>query len=201
LSHIEKCRDYYGTLLRQHPDDPCKAVDGSPGGLAVRHKLLADTIRQTDSRTVLDVGCGLGAFSPRCWGRDYTGIDIVPEMVAAASAKHSFLEFLECNILTPPGLGWRCFDAVVASGIFQLDTGPDYAPAMIAAMWGYANKVVAFNMLSTGTEDAKKETYEAFYDMDAIVRLCRTFTPFVKADHSYRRNDFTVSMYREQQDV
>jgi SAM-dependent methyltransferase len=202
LSHKEKLRGFYAPLIAQHRE-PFKAVGwGSGKGQATRFRLLSQACAQSGCETVLDVGCGLGDFS-YYRQRGYTGIDVVPEMIEAASSRHPAIatEFLECDLLTPPALGERRFDAVVASGIFGIAIRPAYPSQMIAAMWKHARKLLAFNMLSAEVHKSEREAFEAYYEIGEIAAMCQCLTPYVMIDHTYRRNDFTVCMYREQQEV
>jgi cyclopropane fatty-acyl-phospholipid synthase-like methyltransferase len=205
LSHRERLHGFYAPLLVQHQEPFKKVGWGSEKGQLTRFKLLSQAMMQSECKTVLDVGCGLGDFAFHCskvYGRGYTGIDIVPEMIEAAKKRHpTGPEFLECDLLTPPALGARRFDAVVASGIFSHRQAWSYEVRMIWAMWAYATKMLAFNMLSAELPEGEREAHEVYREMAEILAFCQTLTPYAMADHTYRRNDFTIFMYREQQEV
>ena len=201
--YAEKLRGFYAPLITQHQNEPFKAVSwGSANGQDTRFRIIKRACNEAGAGTLLDVGCGLGDFSTHWRCANYMGIDMVPEMIDTARVRHSNMpEFVLADLLSPSELGMREFDAVVASGIFGIKAYPDYARKMIAAMWARTGNILVFNMLSSSVPEVDRSGFEAFFDADGIMYLCQKLTPFVKIDHSYRLNDFTVCMYREQQEV
>jgi SAM-dependent methyltransferase len=192
---------YYGKLLDKHGAVPA-SVAVTCEGQRLRFGILLDAVRENVgwTSTILDVGCGYGAFVEYLIEHghfdaadNYTGIDISPEMIAAAREMRPNRRFEVRNLIEEPYD--RQFEAVIACGIFQLNHGGEYCEAIIEAMWRAAGRILAFNMLSAYATE--KHEGEAYYEPGRIMTHCQQLTPFVTVNHSYRRNDFTVVMTRE----
>jgi SAM-dependent methyltransferase len=199
--------DYYGKLLDEHGAVPA-SVAVTREGQRLRFGVLMDAVRGPVipgdgwlTSSVLDVGCGYGAFveymiehSAYDMADGYIGIDISPEMIAAARELRPNRCFEVRNLIEEPFD--KQFEAVIACGIFQLNHGGEYCEAIIEAMWRATGRVLAFNMLSAYAPE--KHEGEAYYEPGRIMTHCQQLTPFVTVNHSYRQNDFTVVMTREQ---
>jgi len=101
---------------------------------------LPQVLPQVES--VLDVGCATGAFSDIMKsfnpGLRYTGIDVIPEFVSIAKAKHpkdSFHYGDGIHFPFPPA----SFDLVFATGVLHLNSKYD---EMLRAMWNLAKRYV-----------------------------------------------------------
>jgi cyclopropane fatty-acyl-phospholipid synthase-like methyltransferase len=195
---VSKTADYYGKLLKEHGPTPA-SVDTMRGSQLIRFSILAAAIN--DAQTVLDVGCGYGAFLDYLIENDqiegaagYTGIDVSPAMIEVACGRlpGRRTRFEVRNLLEEPYD--RQFEAVVASGIFQLFHDENYANGMIEAMWRATGRVLAFNMLSVHAKE--KTPGEAYFEPGTVLARCQRLTPFVALDHTYKQNDFTVVMER-----
>lgn len=191
---------YYGDLLAKYGAVPA-SVDTRRESQRMRFQVLWEAIfgRRKPS-TILDVGCGYGAFVDYLIEHGaydaadgYTGIDISPDMVASAQCLRPNRSFEARNLIEEPFD--KQFEAVIACGIFQLDHGGEYVDSMIEAMWQATGRVLAFNMLS-GYAPEKTEG-ELYCEPGRVMTYCQQMTPFVTIDHSYRQNDFTVIMTRE----
>jgi SAM-dependent methyltransferase len=197
---------YYGKLLDEHGAVPA-SVAVTYEGQTLRFGILLDAIIPSGMNgigrpsSLLDVGCGYGAFVEYLIAHGhfdaaegYTGIDISPGMIAAAREMRPNRRFEVRNMIEEPYD--RQFEAVIACGIFQLNHGGEYCEAIIEAMWRATGRVLAFNMLSAYAPE--KHEGEAYYEPGRIMTHCQQLTPFVTVNHSYRQNDFTAVMTREQ---
>jgi SAM-dependent methyltransferase len=202
MNWTKNTADYYGKLLDEHGAVPA-SVAVTRDGQRLRFGVLLDAVRENVgwTSTILDVGCGYGAFVEYLIEHghfdaadNYTGIDISPGMIAAAREMRPNRRFEVRNLIENPFD--RQFEAVIACGIFQLDHGQDYVESIIKAMWQATGRVLAFNMLSDYAQE--KAQGEAYFEPGSTLSYCQRFTPFVTLNHSYRRNDFTVVMTREQ---
>ena len=191
---VSDTSDYYGKLLKEHGPTPA-SVDTRAESQKLRFSILENVI--ADSREVLDVGCGYGAFAgylieAGCFETAYHGIDISKDMIASAKYLYPNRRFEVRNLLEEPYD--RQFEAVVASGIFQLFHDGDYASSMIEAMWRATGRVLAFNMLSVHAQE--NTPGEAYFEPGTVLARCQRLTPFVALDHTYKENDFTIVMER-----
>src|SRR6266446_2706682 len=110
--------DYRGRF-HKYGDAP-EAVGMSADGQRFRFQKLME-IGDLRNRRVLDLGCGIGDFYPfliEKFGQlDYTGIDLVPEMVAFAAQKYPGARFL-CRDISKDAVA-ESFDYVLASVVFN----------------------------------------------------------------------------------
>src|SRR5438876_7277533 len=100
--------------------DAPESVGMSSDGQRFRFRKLME-IGDLRNRRVLDLGCGIGDFYPflieKFGDVDYTGIDLVREMVDFASKKHPGGRFL-CRDLFAHELD-ETFDYVLISTVFN----------------------------------------------------------------------------------
>lgn len=99
--------------------------------------------------TLLDVGCACGGFvdifreiNPDA---SYTGIDIVPDMIARAEAAHPGVPFINAPAHSMP-FPDREFDLVHCSGSVHLNS---QYQQMIAEMWRVSKRYALFDMRLT----------------------------------------------------
>ncbi len=160
-----------------------------------RFKILSQ-IADLDGKSILDVGCGLGDLylylNARFKGIKYTGIDIVPEMTAAAVQKYPGVDFQNKEI-------WEfetgSFDFVLASGIFshRIDDYEKKYFEIIKQLFDVATKGAAFNMLDRAGHPA--DDLFVTYDPGEILAHCKTFAPKTELIQGYLPYDFTIYLY------
>lgn len=154
-------------------------------------------------KRVLDVGCGLGDFLDYLIERNipvnYTGIDLVPEMIRQCQfrfrdrigrdATFEASDTLEYSPTEP-------FDFVVASGIFGLlsEHGQERIEPTLERLFSWARSGIAINFLSA--RSTRKAEGRLYVDPATILKIGLQITPSVELSHSYLPNDFTLFMYR-----
>lgn len=191
---------HYESLLDLHGDS-FKTLDwGSQAGQNKRFQVLA-CIAPLSGCRLLDVGCGLGHLAN--WLKDhaadyysYTGIDIVPGLLAMAKKRHPSKCFILADISDESVLIDEKFDYVFASGIFYTysSAAEGFLKRCVESMWKRATKGVAFNALSSKTVDKVNEEYYA--DVDSVLEFCKSLSPNVELIEGYHPRDFTIYMKR-----
>lgn len=170
---------------------------------AIRHAQMAKLfLPEADTFTLLDVGCGYGAFAdmlhPHYPNARYHGVDIVEAMIAAARVNHPEHSFTVGDF-AESDLGQ--FDYVICNGIFtqKLEASAlameTYVKHMVKKMFASARIGCCFNLMSSR---ANFFAPNLFYRHPAeILTYCLSeVTSNVKLDHSYGLYEFTVYLYR-----
>lgn len=183
--------------LKQQGDTP-EAVGMSLDGQRFRFGKLME-IADLRNRRVLDLGCGIGGFYPflvEKFGEvDYTGIDLVPEMVDFAAKKYPRARFL-CQDLCANELH-ETFDYVLISTVFNyaLTGGVEYMRDLVTLAYKYCTRGLGFNFLSTYVNFTDPEM--AYYNPADVLDFCiQKLTRKVALHHHYERVDVAVFAYR-----
>jgi SAM-dependent methyltransferase len=148
---------------------------------------------------VLDLGCGVGGFYPFLIEKfrqlEYTGIDLVPEIVECAAKKYPGARFL-CRDLLSERLE-ETFDYVLSSTVFNYAM-PDcdaFMRELLTVAFRYCRIGLGFNFHSTHVNFT--ETEMAYHDPAQVLDFCiRNLTPKVVIQHHYERIDVAVFAYR-----
>ena len=189
---------YYTELIKRYGIDSRSLNWGSAASQFLRFRVLAE-VAPLEGCSLLDVGCGLGDFCSWFESQNitvnYTGVDIVPDMIELASKRFPDKNFELVNLLNSTNRITQK-DIVVASGIFAKRTQnpSEFFHAMITGMFETAGVAVAFNSLSIWAPE--KELGEFYADPLETMAFCRTLTPWVTLRHDYHARDFTIYMYR-----
>jgi SAM-dependent methyltransferase len=187
----------YRSLFHKYGDAP-EATQMSAEGQCFRFRKLME-IGDLRNRRVLDLGCGIGDFYPLLIEKfsplDYTGVDLVPEMVQHAAQKYPRARFL-CRDLFAENLNEK-FDYVLASVVFN-NTMPDcdgYMRELLTAAFPYCTLGLGFNFISTHVSFTDPEM--AYHDPADVLDFCiRNLTRNVVVHHHYERADVVVFAYR-----
>ncbi|MDX8407939.1 MAG: class I SAM-dependent methyltransferase [Mariprofundaceae bacterium] len=165
----------------------------------IRFEVLAGIgIEAGDS--LLDVGCGFGDF--KGWFEkqggdlDYTGIDLSPDLLAAAAQRHPDGNFF-CGDLFDMDFTDSGFDWVILSGALNelLHDEGDYARRVVRRMYALCRKGAAFNLL-----DARHfRAHDLQTHMpDEMLAWCWGLCPASIVVDDYLKNDFTIYMHKGQ---
>ena len=195
-THFDRC-------LKKKSIGHQKVSWGSVQSQQERFEILAG-IGELNYCTVLDVGCGLGAmYNYLSQTRNmklsgYVGVDLNPNMVAEASKIFPGTRFEVSNLLVNPPES--TFDYVFASGIFNIVT-PNISKIIhgnIKAMFDLCRFGVAVNFFST-LSPFDKDPNSYYSDPGHLLAfVCKNISRKVVLRHDYRKNDFTLYIYREQ---
>lgn len=196
---------YRQTFLTHGPTS--EGVDWGPREDAARLRqdlMLAVADGGAPGGTVLDVGCGYGALADRIDERgldlDYTGIDVVGEMVAEGRRRHPHRRFVHGDFLSAEGLG--DFDYVVCNGIMtqkltattlEMNT---HARRLIAALFAACRRGIAFNVMTTHVNFQADNLY--YRNPAELLAWCMSeLTPRVRLDHAYPLWEYTLYLHRD----
>lgn len=199
LSHYSDLLQKHGTDTRALPLDwPTEAVQDRNF-----HSVTQLFAHERQPFTVYEVGCGLGDMVDhlrRCYPlATYAGCDINPAMVEGARSLRPGLPVETKDILIEPP---PPSDYVVASGIFNLHFGAEYAEwqdhvfKMLSAMWAAARKGIASNFHTSYVDWRKERDY--YQDPCAVFDFAkRKLSKFVEIRHAYYPWEYSVLIYRE----
>jgi len=163
------------------------------------HQLLR-LIDEPEMASVIDYGCGYGAFASylrhRGFRGRYIGFDISAPMIAQAVAAHSSDA---CCSFTTDRDALAAAEYTFASGVFNVKQDhaaarwQDYIIATLADMHRLSGKGFAFNMLSSYS-DPDKQRPDLFYgEPGFFFDYCKTrFSKRVALLHDYPLYEFTV---------
>lgn len=197
----------YYDALSDLDDDARKVAWRACHDQEVRFENLLEVLddRRVDrGLSLLDVGCGLGdlyGYLQRT-GRgavQYTGVDLLPDMIAGARARWPEARFLNRDLIHTP-LHGESFDVVVCSGALSV-TVPDHAfvvQTLIARMVHLAREAVAFNMLSARHQQAAPHACDPhlhYADPLATYAYARSLVRWAALREDTLPSDFTVYLY------
>ncbi|SDH83838.1 class I SAM-dependent methyltransferase [Roseospirillum parvum] len=193
-------RRHFTRRLQQLGDRP-QALDWSSfDSQRRRHEVMAG-IGIDNGHTVLDVGCGLGHllnfFRRAGLTVGYTGIDLVPALVARCRTSYPGTPFLVHDLLAEPWPDSEAFDWVVACGIFAhwRDDPAGDMKRMISAMVPLARRGVALCSLSARAPDP--ELWTLFHaDPAEMAAHARTLANRVVLREDYLPDDFALYIHR-----
>ena len=199
-SRTNRIASYYRGVFARHGATPQGVNWNSDQAQQVRFLQLARILPSDGSFSVLDFGCGYGAFLPFLrshWpNAAYTGTDVVPEMIATARTRHSNLHGVR---FTFGGEKPQEADFAIFNGIFhvrqeeQTQSWEAYARATLHRVWQTTSQGIAFNVLSTYS-DAERRAPHLYYGSpeDWFGWCVATFGRHVALLHDYGLHEFTL---------
>jgi len=192
--------EIYNKMLINGINDAERVGWGSTDSQDKRFSVLTE-IGDLDNRTILDVGCGLGAYFDYIRNTYpnllYTGVDINPNMIQEAQQRHSDIKFIHTDITSDThALKGRKFDYVFLSGALNLSANKhrDTIENIMKEMFALANKGVAINFLSIFSDYLSPGEY--YCNPEEILRLAFSITQKVTLRHDYMPHDFTIYLYK-----
>ena len=126
---------------------------------------------------------------------DYTGVDILKEMVGLAAKRYPRGRFLRGDPLSEKIFPNKSFDVVYASGVFNLETGDNerFIAKAMRRLCELSAGSAAVSLLHRHSPHMEKQYH--YYSPEAIVRIVERIPAAIKRieiiEH-YLKNDFTV---------
>jgi ubiquinone/menaquinone biosynthesis C-methylase UbiE len=192
--------DTYNKMLADGANDAERVGWGSSNSQKKRFRVLTE-IGDLDNNTILDVGCGLGAYFEYIHNSHpnllYTGVDINPNMIQEAQQRYSDIEFIHTDITSEThALNNRKFDYIFLSGALNLSADQHYdtVEGIMKEMFTMANKGVAINFLSVFSDYLSPG--EFYCNPEKILKIAFSFTKKVTLRHDYMPHDFTIYLYK-----
>jgi ubiquinone/menaquinone biosynthesis C-methylase UbiE len=210
-TNIRHWRETNSKMIQRYGDSfmanltPHQAVGwGSRESQILRFRIL-EAIGLLPNSTVLDIGSGLGDFFEHLRDRDYmgryVGVDATEQMATAAKERFPDTDFLHHDVLDLSNIfKANSFDFVFASGIFAYcDFEPyEYLKSAVENMYDTAKTGVAFNCLST--RGAQPSPDECQLNPSIVLDVLQDISPWITIRHDYLPHDFTVYIYKQQND-
>jgi SAM-dependent methyltransferase len=204
-SLLTEVASYYSEKLRAHGETP-RGVDwNGEEGQVLRFEQLTKIIESGGPCSLIDVGCGYGAYleflSSRFELISYLGIDVSEEMVLAAQRRHASRKNARFLCASNPG---DSADYVVASGIFNVRMGRSdeewwtYLKDTLDVLDSRSKHGFAFNCLTSYSDADKMRDYLYYADPCAVFDYCtRHYSRNVALLHDYRLYEFTILVRKQ----
>ena len=150
-------------------------------------------------KKILDVGCGMGHLvehlNEQDINADYTGLDLLPSMVAEASNRHGSHNFVQGDLFREEIFEKDAFHVLYCSGLFNLNTGNnfDFLLDAVEMFINLSTESVVFNLLHKDSP-GKEDKFYYFYP-DQVIREIENLSDEIHSiqlvEH-YLNNDFTL---------
>ena len=198
---INDLTTHYRYLLQQHGDSPEAVQHSSQESQEARFRILSE-IADLNGKRVLDFGCGTAHFASYLKELDidctYVGVDIVPEFLDIAKAKHPAHSFGDWSDFMDEE-----FDFAFASGVFnnKMIDNKSFYESTLTALFERVRGGVAFNMMSTYVDFQVDELFYA--SPEEIFAFAKSLTPYVTLRHDYLVKaksvpfEFAIYAYRQ----
>jgi SAM-dependent methyltransferase len=204
-SDLSAVAAYYGAKIRTHGATPQGVDWNSEASQNLRFSQLARIIGISEACFINDLGCGYAAFFDYLSGRStefhYLGVDISPDMVAAARSRHAHDPRFDVRI------GSQCPQKAhytVASGIFnvRVDASDEawlaHVHATIQHMDAVSTRGFAFNCLTKYSDPEFMRADLYYADPCSLFDRCkRVYSRNVALLHDYGLFEFTILVRKD----
>lgn len=202
---IEDRLDYvtrYEKRLHEYGYSPATLGWGIHGRQEVRFSVLAECALRMPDLSVLDVGCGFGDLydflKKNGWQGRYTGIDIVPGLLAVARERHPGIDVRELDI-TDESVTLDLYDFVISSGTFNAalpsGTNESHVLQALQRMHEHCRYCTCIDFLSSYVDFQKPGAYHT--DPGWALAACKRLSRRVLLRHDYMPYEFALFLYRD----
>jgi 2-polyprenyl-3-methyl-5-hydroxy-6-metoxy-1,4-benzoquinol methylase len=215
VTNIQK--EHHDVVFKKY-GDTAKGVDwNDEGELLIRYDKMLSVMQKDftlplSPASILDVGCGWGGLLRRAIALnitlDYTGIDVVNEMILHGESEFTNAKFVYGDVfdLSEENI----YDFVVCNGILtqKHDVSiPDmekHAKRLVRKMFELCRHGIVFNMMSTRVNFMVNNLYYQ-NPVELLSWLLTEVSPRVKLDHGYsclgngkgKLYEFTAYVYKD----
>lgn len=189
----------YSERYKKHGYSPATLGWGENGRQHLRFCHLYQ-VGQMQGKSVLDVGCGFGDLYgylvSRGWEGHYTGIDMVPELIAEGKSRYADAELINADFESFNFQ--RQFDYVLASGIFNLRLSSEdnwsYITRVLSRMFELAKVAVAVDFMTTWVDFQRPEAFHT--DPAELLNKIRPLTNRFVIRQDYMPYEYCVYLYK-----
>jgi len=146
--------------------------------------------------SLVDVGCGFADgveyIKEKHPNINYLGIDIVPEFIEYAKLRYPEYQF-QCDDFDKITFDFHV-DAIIASGIFNYNSGSNYDDLSRFLRFAVRNNVrhVSFDLLSDNVDF--RNSHNFYYDVGKVYNLLKKFSRRVRICHAVQPFEFSVGI-------
>lgn len=208
-SYIRRLKKIYSKLLKEHGSYSTNSVAWNDVKAQFTRFSVLSKVGKLESRSLLDVGSGLGDLYSYLQGFnvDYTGIELSTKLYQASLAKYPDIHIINADFLNYQFN--QKFDWVVSSGTFNAKVSNDskvqynYLYSAIQKMFELSVHGISFNLLTNPNLnknivfDKSFQIYLSIVDPKRIVEFCKTLSSRVTILTDYLPDDFTIYMYKK----
>ncbi|NLV35209.1 MAG: class I SAM-dependent methyltransferase [Clostridiaceae bacterium] len=198
MKKLEMIKTYYECNMAK--DLPEYGILGweSEEAQRLRFDVLLDKVK-LDGKKLLDVGCGTGNLIEHINSRglsvEYTGVDILEQMIEKANKKNLDAVFIHTDIFKENIFSPDSFDVVYTSGIFNLNLGNnrEFLKDALALFFSLSREAVVFNLLHVDSPDREEKYF--YFHPDEVSGILTEFSAVIKQVEiieTYLKNDFTL---------
>ena len=192
---------HYSDLLNKHGLSIEALGSKSMEQLTKRFAMLSNIEPITAQSSILDVGCGLGHLCDYMrnlgWKGKYTGIDINPDMVAAARERLPNDELICLDVLTEHFDNQ--YDYVICGAAIQhkptYENPDEYFEKMITKLFSIAKKALSFDIFS-GRVDYKDDD-KLYIEPIRLLQVCYSLSDRIVFRNDYRPYEIVVYIFKE----
>jgi SAM-dependent methyltransferase len=202
VRHYEECLEKYGD---NHLGVDWPKLDD----VEKRYKIMLDIIRvkedSSDKVSLLDFGCGAAHLFQYILDQNinnisYAGLDVSEKFVRLSREKYPELLFFQEDILEGK-TKLPYFDYIVMNGVFtekrelSFDEMWDYLSIMLLKVFSFANKGIAFNVMSKSVEWEREDLFHLPTDI-LINFLTKKMTRNFIIRNDYGLYEYTTYIYK-----
>jgi len=189
----------YRARLAEHGPGIKALASGTEYRRQIRFDVLSD-VGVDSGCSVLDVGCGFADYysylKERGLNVKYTGVDIVPDLIAHAKSNFPDLDLQVRDIQEEP-FPDQSFDFVVASQVFNYRFGEEdniaFVQEMIRLMFQVAKRGVAADFVTSYVDF--KEDHLKYYSPEQLFGIAKRTTKRVTVRHDYPLYEFCLYLF------